>query len=99
MKSKLRAAAMLLAVLILITALSGCVTKSAEELYCLPALSEEYEIISDEKIGNPDGFSYRVADVEDGFIKAVEANLGKASENVETLVPLYVKKSQAEEEE
>ena len=40
-----------------------------------------------------------VADVEDGFIKAVEANLGKASENVETLVPLYVKKSQAEEEE
>ena len=39
MKSKLRAAAMLLAVLILITALSGCVTKSAEELYCLPALS------------------------------------------------------------
>lgn len=65
----------------------------------LCGLAREYEIISDEKIGNSDGFSYRVADVEDGFIKAVEANLDKASENVETLVPLYVKKSQAEEEE
>ena len=48
MKSKLRAAAMLLAVLILITALSGCVTKSAEELYCLPALSEEYVVLQEQ---------------------------------------------------
>ena len=64
----------------------------------LCGLAREYEIISDEKIENSDGFSYSVADVKDGFIKAVEMNLGKASEDAETLVPLYVKKSQAEEE-
>lgn len=64
----------------------------------LCGLAREYEIISDEKIENSDGFSYSVADVKDGFIKAVEANLGKASDDAETLVPLYVKKSQAEEE-
>lgn len=39
-----------------------------------------------------------MANVKDGFIKAVEDKLGNASEDVETLVPLYVKKSQAEEE-
>ena len=65
----------------------------------LGGLAREHETISAQKIGNPNGFPKRLADVEDGFIKAVEANLGKASENVETLVPLYVKKGQAEEEE
>lgn len=64
----------------------------------LCGLAREYEIISDEKIENSDGFSYSVADVKDGFIKAVETNLDKASDDAETLVPLYVKKSQAEEE-
>ena len=61
----------------------------------LKELSGEYEIISDCEI---EGVPHIVADVKDGFIKAVEAKLGYASENVETLVPLYVKKSQAEEE-
>ena len=62
----------------------------------LKALSKEYEVVSDVPI---DGFAdCVVADVKDGFVKSVEANLENASLDVETLVPLYVKKSQAEEE-
>ena len=51
-------------------------------------------MISDTEI---DGVQSIVADVESGFVKAVEANLDRASTDVETVVPLYVKKSQAEE--
>ena len=61
----------------------------------LKKLSEEYEIVSDTETGITGAI---VADVKDGFIKAAEDNLGNASFDVETLVPLYVKKSQAEEE-
>lgn len=42
MQTKRRILALFLAVLCLTTLLSGCVNKSAEELYCLPALSDEY---------------------------------------------------------
>ena len=72
-----------------------CFLPSFITLSELKELSGEYEIISDCEI---EGVPHIVADVKDGFIKAVEAKLGYASENVETLVPLYVKKSQAEEE-
>ena len=61
----------------------------------LKKLSEEYEIVSDTETGIAGAI---VANVKDGFIKAAIANLGNSSEDAETLVPLYVKKSQAEEE-
>ena len=60
----------------------------------LEEYSKEYLVVSDTEI---DGLESTVANIEDGFIKAVEANLGRASLDVETVVPLYVKKSQAEE--
>lgn len=66
---------------------------SEEEIKALPHFAE-YEIISDETTS----FNSTVADVKDGFIKAVEANIDKATDDRESLVPLYVKKSQAEEE-
>ncbi len=61
----------------------------------LQNLSEEYQIVSDTETGITGAI---VADVKDGFVKAVEDKLENASFDVETLVPLYVKKSQAEEE-
>ena len=42
--------------------------------------------------------AYEKANVLDGFINAVTSNLDRASIDRESLVPLYVKKSQAEEE-
>ena len=60
----------------------------------LEEYSKVYLVISDTEI---DGVQSIVADVESGFVKAVEANLDRASTDVETVVPLYVKKSQAEE--
>lgn len=60
----------------------------------LEGYSKEYLVISDTEI---DGVQSIVADVESGFVKAVEANLDRALTDVETVVPLYVKKSQAEE--
>lgn len=60
----------------------------------LEKYSKEYLVISDIEI---DGVQSIVADVEIGIVKAVEANLDRASIDVETVVPLYVKKSQAEE--
>lgn len=61
----------------------------------LKNLSGEYEIVSDTETGIAGAV---VADVKEGFIKAAEDKLGNASSDVETVVPLYVKKSQAEEE-
>lgn len=60
----------------------------------LEEYSKKYLVVSDTEI---DGVQSIVADVESGFVKAVEANLDRASLDVETVVPLYVKKSQAEE--
>ena len=54
----------------------------------------DYLIISDTDI---EGINVKKADIARGFVKAVEAKIGNASSDVETLVPLYVKKSQAEE--
>ena len=52
-------------------------------------------IVSDVEI---DGVDCVVGNIADGFVKAVEAKLSTASYNRESVVPLYVKKSQAEEE-
>ncbi len=43
------------------------------------------------------GFSIEVVDLSDGLIKAIESNLDKVSSDLESLTPLYVRKSQAEE--
>ena len=58
-------------------------------------LSEGFCVISD---GEIEGLSSIKADLFEGFKRAVEAKLNLASDDIETLVPLYVKKSQAEEE-
>ena len=55
----------------------------------------DFLIVSDVEI---DGVNSVKGDMVDGFVKAVEAKLSLASDNRESVVPLYVKKSQAEEE-
>ena len=52
-----------------------------------------YEIIADVALEG----AYTPKDYLDGFIRSIEDNLNRISEDRETLVPLYVKKSQAEE--
>ena len=58
-------------------------------------LYKDYLIISDTEI---DGIDSVKGDLAKGFVKAVEHKLSLANEDRESLVPLYVKKSQAEEE-
>ena len=58
-------------------------------------LYSDFLIVSDVEI---EGVNCVVGNITDGFIKAVEAKLCQASDDRERLVPLYVKKSQAEEE-
>ena len=57
--------------------------------------AETYEVVCD--VTDDVTADFITADVKNGFIKAVESSLSLASSNVEALVPLYVKKSQAEE--
>ncbi len=54
----------------------------------------EYAFISSSKI---DGVEAEEVDLAGGFYKAVEAKLGEATEDLESLIPLYIRKSQAEE--
>ena len=56
---------------------------------------EGFVVISDTGV---DGIETVIGDIAKGFQLAVEDNLKNAKEDEETLVPLYVKKSQAEEE-
>ena len=58
-------------------------------------LYSDFLIVSDVEI---DGLNAKKGDMIDGFVKAIEAKLSLASDNRESVVPLYVKKSQAEEE-
>lgn len=58
-------------------------------------LYSDFLIVSDVEI---EGINAKKGDMIDGFVKAVEAKLSLASDNRESVVPLYVKKSQAEEE-
>ncbi|MBR2385130.1 MAG: tRNA (adenosine(37)-N6)-threonylcarbamoyltransferase complex dimerization subunit type 1 TsaB [Clostridia bacterium] len=55
----------------------------------------EFLIVSDVEI---EGVNCIVGNMAEGFVKAVEAKISSASYNRESVVPLYVKKSQAEEE-
>ncbi|MBE5741824.1 MAG: tRNA (adenosine(37)-N6)-threonylcarbamoyltransferase complex dimerization subunit type 1 TsaB [Clostridiales bacterium] len=59
------------------------------------AKKDGFTVISDTEV---EGENFIVGDIAEGFRLAVEDNLDKASFDVESLVPLYVKKSQAEEE-
>ena len=58
-------------------------------------IKDGYTLIADE---DADNLGAIVADMKVGFERAVEDNLDRATDDAETLVPLYVKKSQAEEE-
>ena len=57
-------------------------------------LSKNYQVVCDGDID----LSYIKGDYESGFYKAVINSLENATYNEEELLPLYVKKSQAEEE-
>ncbi len=57
-------------------------------------LAKEYAPVSFAPV---DGLSVEVVSVVDGLIKAVESNLDKVNDDLETLSPLYLRKSQAEE--
>ncbi len=57
-------------------------------------LIKEYSPISNDDIT---AFSVEKADILNGLILAVENKKGEITSNVETLIPLYVRKSQAEE--
>ncbi len=65
---------------------------SAEDI---KKMGEFEEIVCDEL---PPFENCVIANVVNGFEKAVEENLHNAVSDVESLIPLYVKKSQAEEE-
>lgn len=60
----------------------------------LEELAKEYSLVSSTPL---DGFEYKIVSVADGLMKAVEKKVDKVSSDVETLAPLYVRKSQAEE--
>ena len=60
----------------------------------LLALSNEYEVVSDSELF----VKHTIANVKEGLLKAVSDNIYKATFDREVLIPLYVKKSQAEEE-
>ena len=60
----------------------------------LEQLSKEYQIISSTQI---EGVNALVCDLKQGFINAVIAKMGEQNLDRESLVPLYVRKSQAEE--
>ena len=57
-------------------------------------LTGEYKPVSSAPIA---GLECKTVSLPDGFRAAVEANLGTASEDLDSVVPLYVRKSQAEE--
>ena len=60
----------------------------------LDELSKEYAVLSSAPI---EGHDCEVVDVFNGFLKAIEENADLITEGRESIVPLYVKKSQAEE--
>lgn len=59
----------------------------------LDALAMEYLLICDTEIDLP----YEKADIVSGLISAIEVKNDNACENINSLVPLYCRKSQAEE--
>ena len=57
-------------------------------------IAKDYTVASSTVL---DGIDSALVSVEQGLIKAVERKQGEVSTDTETLVPLYVRKSQAEE--
>ncbi len=57
-------------------------------------LNKEYKIVSATLL---DGVPCEIVSVKDGLIKAIEQMQDKINTDIETLTPLYVRKSQAEE--
>ena len=64
---------------------------SAEEI---SKMADEYKLISSAPI---EGIESKTVSLPSGFRAAVEAKLSGASEDLNSVVPLYVRKSQAEE--
>ncbi|MBE5733948.1 MAG: tRNA (adenosine(37)-N6)-threonylcarbamoyltransferase complex dimerization subunit type 1 TsaB [Clostridiales bacterium] len=60
----------------------------------LERISEDYLLVA---IDGIDGFKVKVVSVAQGLINAIENKLDCVSSDIETLSPLYVRKSQAEE--
>lgn len=60
----------------------------------LESIKQGYKVVSDCELD----FDHIKGDYLSGFIKAVKEGLSNATSDVEILIPLYVKKSQAEEE-
>ena len=57
-------------------------------------LSKEYTLLSDQEI---EGFSVKIVDRAIGLIKAIEEKKNQKCTDLDKLIPLYVRKSQAEE--
>lgn len=60
----------------------------------LLSLGDEYKYLTMEKI---DGIDSEVVSIADGFVKAVESKKDQVNTDINSLVPLYIRKSQAEE--
>lgn len=75
---------------------NGTPTTKAEfiSLEKLVELSKTYKVISSEKLENIES---KIVSLEEGLKLAVERNLDKATTDRDSLVPLYCKRSQAEE--
>lgn len=55
---------------------------------------KDYVLVFGEKI---DGINTEVVSVREGFVRAIEKKAGEISNDINSLIPLYVRKSQAEE--
>ncbi len=58
------------------------------------ALSKEYKLVSEREV---DGLKLKVVNPLDGLILAIEKKSNETDSNLDNLIPLYVRKSQAEE--
>ena len=63
-------------------------------------MREEVEKLTDYQavaIAPVDGMQVETVSVVDGLISAIESKINCVSQDIDTLIPLYVRKSQAEE--
>ncbi len=60
----------------------------------LKKLKKEFTLLSSEKI---EGFRSKVVSVSDGLLTAIKEKKDEANSNLDLLIPLYIRKSQAEE--
>ena len=58
------------------------------------SLSEEYKLVGEKEV---EGLNVKIVNPLDGLIHAIEEKSDKIDTNLDNLVPLYVRKSQAEE--